>query len=193
MNGPQFLGWPHLFLKETAWTARIAYRNTSSKAGTTGMKRHERSYPRLILAALIIVTNAVQGCVSIQVSSKDGKPKVIGFGHAKPVSGTGGQIYQIVAPGLSVRVHSYAPGLSLGWHETRLFYPLTNGQTSSPTQPVAVQNKSMGIDLTPTQFMLGYERSFAIAAPPAGANVIQFISYSQTNPTNTVIERKELR
>jgi len=157
------------------------------------MKRHERSYPSLILAALIIVTNALQGCVSIQVSSKDGKPKVIGFGHANALNGPQGQIYRIVAPGLSVRVHSYAPGLSLGWHETRLFYPLPNGQTSSRTRSVAVQNKSVGIDLTPTQFMLGYERSFAIPAPPAGANVIQYISYSADNPTNTVVERKEIK
>jgi len=157
------------------------------------MKRHERSYPSLILVALILVTNALQGCVSIQVSSKDGKPSVIGFGYVKAINGRQGQIYRIVAPGFSVRVHSYSPGLSLGWRETRLFYPSTNGQTRSRTRPVAVQNKSMGIDLTPTQIMLGYERSFAIPAPPTGANVIQFISYSQTNPTNTVIERKELR
>lgn len=157
------------------------------------MMQHERYHRFFALAVLIIVTISTQGCVSVQVSSADGKPKLIGFGHAKAVNGREGQIYQIVAPGLSLRVHSYAPGLSLGWQETKLFFPSTNGQPDPPNRPVAIQNRCVGIDFAPSHIMLGYQRSFAIPLPLPGRNVIQYISYLADNPTNTVVERKEIK
>ena len=164
-----------------------------SKDQGTRLNQYSRLHQSYILATLVLTAISICGCVSVQVASRDGKPKLIGFGSAKWVDGTEGQIYQIVAPGLSVRLHSYAPGLSLGWHETKFFYPSTLNQTGTESSPVAFQNRCAGINLAPTEIMFGVERSFAIPMPPAGSNMIQLISYSAQDPTTTIVERKETK
>jgi len=135
----------------------------------------------------------LQGCVSLQVPSASGRPEIFGFGYAKPVGGTKGQVYQIIAPGLSLRVGSAAPGISFGWHETRLFYPVNSGNTNSPARPVAIQTKCIGVDFAPAHVMAGFEKTFAIPLPDEGKNVIQIIAYSENDPTNTVVEQKEIK
>ncbi len=147
---------------------------------------------RALLTGLILMEIFAYGCASLQFFSHDGQPKLIGIGSVQALSVTGGQIYQISAPGLSLRVHSYAPGLSLGWHETLLFYPETDGQTGGANPPVAIQTRCAGINLGPAQIIVGFARSFAVPLPPSGTDVIQFISYSAANPTSTIVERKEM-
>ncbi|MGA2140428.1 MAG: hypothetical protein ABSH14_16340 [Verrucomicrobiia bacterium] len=144
-----------------------------------------------ILLAGLMMTVVTQGCVSIQVPTDSGKPGVIGVGSAKTVPGTSNQVFRIVSPGLSFRFQSYSPGVTLGWQETLLFFPSTAGKTNESCAPVAIQDKCVGIGFEPTEIMVGYGRSFAILLPAAGKNVIQLISYSEKNPTNTIVERKE--
>jgi hypothetical protein len=138
------------------------------------------------------MSHALQGCVSMQVASKNGKPRLIGFGSAKTINGTQGHIYQIVSPGLSLRLHPYAPGLSLAWHEMRLFYPGT-AEGTQPMKPVAIQNRCIGINLAPGEIMAGFDRSFAIPLPSAKESVVQYISYSAKQPANTLVERKVVK
>jgi len=144
-----------------------------------------------ILLAGLMTTIVTQGCISVQVPTESGKPRIIGVGSAGMAPGTGSQVFRIVSPGLSFRFHSYSPGLSLGWQETLLFFPAAAGPTNAPSSPVAIQNKCVGINLSPTEIALGYQRSFAIPFPTTGKNVIQFILYSEKNLTNTIVERKE--
>jgi len=135
----------------------------------------------------------LQGCVSVQLPGENGRPHIIGFGRAKPVPVKKGEIYRIIAPGLSLRLHSFAPGLSLGWSETDLFYPESGGQTNQPCTPAAVRTRYIGINLAPWQAMAGFDRSFAICPPPENkaGGTTQLVLYSENNETNTIIERKE--
>jgi hypothetical protein len=143
-----------------------------------------------LLLALLVLSHALQGCVSMQVASKSGKPKLIGFGRAKNIPGKEGHIYQIVAPGLSFRFHRYAPGLALAWHKMQLFYPgPVDG--NQPGQPAAIQNQWIGMNFAPNEIMLGFDRSFAIPRPDPEQSVVQRISYSARDPANTLVQRKE--
>jgi len=135
----------------------------------------------------------LEGCVSLQTPAANGRPKIIGLGYAKSIACANGQVYEIVAPGLSLRVGSAAPGVSFGWHETRLFFPATSGDTNSPIRPVAIQTKCIGVDFAPVYIMAGFESTFAIPLPDEGTHVVQLIIYSKYDPTNTIIERKEMK
>jgi hypothetical protein len=148
---------------------------------------------RFVLTISMAMTLLSQGCVSMETSGKDGKPKTLGFAFVRSVGGATGNIYQILAPGLSFRFVSAAPGISLGWHETRLFYPTSNTNTNGPIEPVAIQTKCDGFDFGPTYIMAGFESVFAIPFPKSSENTIQLIIYSERNPTNAIIERKEIR
>jgi hypothetical protein len=157
------------------------------------MRRIEPFCSRFSFAVLASITLFLQGCVSLQIAAKNGRPRLIGFAYAKSVGGRKSQVYQIDAPGLSLRIGSDAPGLSFGWHETRLFYPATSGDTNSPIQPIAIHTKCVGVDLAPVGIMVGYENTFAIPLPDKRTHVIQLIAYSENDPTNTVVERKEMK
>jgi hypothetical protein len=157
------------------------------------MKPNERLYTRLIISVFAAMTLFLQGCVSLQFPAKNGRPEIIGFGYTKSIGGPKGQVYQIVAPGLCLRVGSVTPGISFGWHETRLFYPPNSGSTNSSTQPVAIQTKCIGVDFAPVHIMAGYENTFAIPLPNEGIREIQMIEYAENDPTNTVVEQKELK
>lgn len=144
----------------------------------------------IILGAMIIMTALTQGCISLEIPSADGKPKLIGFGRVNSIPCQSGQIYQLTAPGISFRLGSFAPGISLGWHQTTLFFPPNNTNNSSTNSPVAIQKNCIGLNFTPTGFMLGADRSFAIPMPAKGSSLIQYISYSSHNLTNTIIHQQ---
>jgi hypothetical protein len=132
------------------------------------MKPNERLWSRLIISAFAIMTLFLQGCDSLQFPAKNGRPEIIGFGYTKSIGDPKGQIYQILSPGLSLRVGSTAPGISFGWHETRLFNPANSGNTNSSSQTVAIQTKCIGVELTPGHIIGGYENTFAIPLPNEG-------------------------
>jgi hypothetical protein len=157
------------------------------------MKSNERINSWLIFVVFAVMITFLQGCISVQIPSSSGKPKIIGFGYAKSIGGTRGQVYQIIAPGLSLRVCSAVPGISFGWHETRLFYPAASGNTDCSSPPVAVQTKCFGVDFGVSYFMAGFEDIFAVPLPNKGKPALQMIVYSENDPTNTIIERKEIR
>src|SRR5690349_12967038 len=111
-------------------------------------ERNETTESKIILWAIIIMTTLSQGCISLQIPSADGKPKLFGFGSAKAINCIKGQIYQLTAPGISLRVDSSAPGVSLGWHQTKFFFPSNNISNSSTNRPIAIQNKCIGVNLS---------------------------------------------
>lgn len=149
---------------------------------------HETAFVVLVLLAL-----STSGCVSLQVpSAKDGRPRLIGFGSAKMWSGPRGQVYRVVAPGLSFRAGFSAPGVTLGWHETLLFFPATNQCSEVVQQPVAVQARCYGIDLAPWHVALGGDRVFGVPEPATGKSVIQSVSFTAGSLTNVIVERKEI-
>jgi len=157
-----------------------------------GMQHHEHFSSICVFTVLVLMTLLLQGCVSLEFEGKNGRPNIIGFGCAKSIGGTKSQIYQIIAPGVSLRTGSGSPGVSFGLYETRLFYPPTTTSTNVPTEPVAIHTKCIGIDFAPTHVMVGFESAFAVPLPERGKSVIQSIRYSENNPTNTVVERKEI-
>jgi hypothetical protein len=146
-----------------------------------------------IFVLLAIMTTLLQGCVSWQVPPTSGRPKLIGFGSARTIPVRAGQIVEIIAPGLSLRMDSTAPGISLGYHVTRLFYPAAVAGRESSRPPVAIQTKCIGLDLAPFHLMIGMDNTFAIPLPSGGSQTIQRIEYSESEPTNTVIEQKEIK
>jgi hypothetical protein len=148
---------------------------------------------RWLLLALVILTAGIQGCASVQVTSRNGQPKLVGLGWVKSIESGNGKVYHIVAPGISLRIQSYAPGLSLGCHETRVFFPGKASAQDTNAQPIAVERKCVGLDLAPYHLMLGYDRSFGITAPPSGKSVVQLISYSASDPSKTIVEQKEIK
>jgi hypothetical protein len=157
------------------------------------MKPHERLCLCHISTVLAIMILFLQGCASLQISSKNGRPRIVGCGYTKSFAGTNGQVYQIITPGIALRTGSFAPGISFGWFETRLIYPATPGSTNSPALPVAIQTKCLGVDLAPVHIMVGFESAFAIPLPKTGKSVVQIIQYSENSPTNTVAKRKEIQ
>jgi hypothetical protein len=157
------------------------------------MRRNENFDQHLFIGILGCLTFFMQGCVSVQLPAKDGKPRIIGFGSVKQVGGKHGQVYEIVAPGLSLRLDSAASGISLGWHETRLFYTVANGATNSTAEPVAIQTKCLGVNLSPWQIMAGYENIFAIPFNGRESSMVQAIIYSENYPANTIVMRKEMK
>jgi hypothetical protein len=145
-----------------------------------------------IFVLVVIIATLLQGCVSWQVSTANGRPKLVGFGYTKIIQARHGQILQIIAPGLSLRSDSTAPGISLGWHEMRLFYPDADGKKPSE-QPVAIQTKCVGLDVAPFHLMVGMDNTFAIPLPNDGSHAIQVIEYSENEPTNAIIQQKEIK
>lgn len=142
------------------------------------------------VAQCLIMMLVLPGCASVQVNSAGGRPKLIGFGHVESVACASGQIFRIVAPGLSLRFHAYAPGVSFGWNETKLFYPPAASEVAPNFEPVAIQVRCVGLNLAPGHVMAGYDRAFAIPLPKE-TNVAQMISYNAENSSQTIIERKE--
>ena len=153
------------------------------------MGKNAHFYSKFIFVGLATMSVFLEGCVSLQMPSTRGRPKIYGFGFTKSVGVAKGEIYQLVAPGLSLRLGSESPGVSLGWHETRLFYP---ANTNSFLPPVAIQAKCVGVDFGVNYVMAGYDNVFAIPLPER-TNVMQLVSYSENNPTNTVVEQKEIK
>ena len=167
------------------------WRTLRGRSELEAMKGHEDRYCWISYVSLLIMIVATQGCASLQIPSQSGMPRLIGLGWARTVKVRTGQVYKVVAPGLSVRLYGWTPGLSLGWQETLLFCPSSAGESNSVNRPIAVQNKTAGIDFTSNQITVGYQRSFCVPLPGAGKNVVQFISYSEREPQNTIVERKE--
>lgn len=141
----------------------------------------------------LIVALFLQGCVSLQIPAENGRPKLIGFGYTKSVGGAKGEVYQIIAPGLSMRVGSGTSGISFGWHEVRLFYPNTPENSNSSVHSIAFQTKCIGLDISLAGIMVGTESVFEIPIPNQSKHVIQFIAYAEIDPTNTIVEQKEIK
>jgi hypothetical protein len=132
------------------------------------------------------------GCVSAKVPGTGGRLQVLGCGGCKMIGGRSGRILEITATGLSIRSFAADPGLSIGWHRTRLLFPdLPDSGPSSPTNwPVAVHTKSVGLDLAPAGITIGYDNRFAIPLPGNGTSRLQLIEYSENQPTNAVIQQE---
>lgn len=132
------------------------------------------------------------GCVSARVPGVGGRLLVLGSSGCKTIGGQSGRIFEIAATGISIRSFTADPGVSVGWHRTRLFFPDMPGNqpTSSTNGPVAVHTKSVGLDLAPAGLTIGYDNRFTIPLPGNGTSRLQLIEYSENQPTNAVIQQE---
>ena len=146
---------------------------------------------KTIVPCFILTIFIMPGCLSVQYLTKERKPALFGLGSAGPLNGTNGQIFRIIAPGLSLHLTPLDFGLSLGWHETLYFYPHQGHNEASVTQPVAYQIKNYGIDCGNNSLSLGYNRAFYIIFPRSDESIVQYISFDENNPLNTKVRRKE--
>lgn len=141
----------------------------------------------------MLLAITVAGCASIELPSHRGVPQRIGCGWTKQPPAKQGHVVQLVAPGLSLRLQKFTPGLSLGWHETTYFFPETGGTTNAPISVLALQTKVIGINLAPGRITIGFSRRLAVPLPAEDCNVVQIISYSETRPKDTVVVQKEFK
>lgn len=146
------------------------------------------------MATSMALSSVVTGCTSVEVTGRAGRPVVWGLGWAGPVAGTGGKVHRVVAPGLSLRVHGAAPGASVGWHETLLFFPDGGGSEaggSGRDRPVAVSRRVYGLNLSPSAVVLGSDRVFAVSRPEPGVNLRQTVFFRANQVSNTIVEYQE--
>jgi hypothetical protein len=144
-----------------------------------------------MLFCLLSFGMLAQGCVSLEVSGPDGKPRLIGCGSTQKIQCARGQLYQLNALGLCIRTEPFARGISLGWHQVRLFYPASKTLTDPVCEPLAIQTRCAGFDVALFSLMAGIEEKFAILPPDKREAVTQCIIFSSSNITNSIIERKE--
>jgi hypothetical protein len=134
----------------------------------------------------------VTGCFSVQVpNSHSGLPRILGFGSVSEVSARQGMLYRMSSPGLSLRFHSFAPGLTLGWHQTTLFLPATNDAPGSiSAHPIAVLSKNYGIGVVPFGVVAGANSQFAIACPETSSSFVQVVQFFADSVTNSLIKKE---
>jgi len=128
--------------------------------------------------------------MSLQIEdAKTGLPKVIGWGETSSIPVREGSVTRLLSPGISLRLHAFAPGLTLGWHETILFLPAANSK-AMPARPVAIQTRNYGLGLVPFGLIAGTERKFAVLAPEPGGSVVQFLRFEQEDITETIVKKE---
>jgi hypothetical protein len=146
----------------------------------------------------------LQGCISLQLPGADGRPRLIGVGKTSSMPVKGGEIYEVVAPGLSLRLHRYATGLSLGEDRLRLFIPTPEitpeesvPQTDQPPTtktaptPLGFWQQTTGFEIGPKRLMLGHRQALIIPMPQDRHGGTQWLIYSAAHPEKTQIGRKE--
>jgi hypothetical protein len=164
-----------------------------------GRARHSRRIEpvrwrcaNLILLTLWAIVPFEAGCMSIQVEDGNtGLPMVWGWGETSSIAVRDGTVTRLLSPGVSLRLHTFAPGLTLGWHETILFLPAV-GSAPMPARPVAIQTRSYGLGLVPFGLIAGAERKFAVLAPQPGESVVQFVHFEQADITKTIVKKEGL-
>jgi hypothetical protein len=155
---------------------------------------------------LVLGCTIIHGCVSVHYLKGNKTPAVMGFGSAKPMETTDGQVFRVLTPGLSLHLTPEDLGLSFGWRETLYFYPKPDEEkkTESPktpkdqgtsnkkkTKPSAYQIKSYGIDCGNGALSVGYSRTLFIPSAQIGESMVQFLHYDEKNPEKTIVIRKE--
>ena len=150
--------------------------------------RKRRSGVRNLL--LICIGSCAASCASIQFrNGADGVPRVLGFGKAGIVPSRSGIVHRVRAPGVSLRLLSDQPGLSIGWHETYRFYADDPAHGGSPA---AYQVRSYGLDLGSIYLAVGYRRAFTVPMPANRDEVVQSVAFSAVHPEQTEVWRREL-
>lgn len=148
----------------------------------------------LVVLAWCAIVPLEGGCMSIQVEDANtGLPKIIGWGETSSIPVREGSVTRLLSPGISLRLHAFAPGLTLGWHETLLFRPATNSRDGSDARrPVAVQTRNIGLGFVPFGVILGADRTFVVPAPEPGETVMQFLHFDRQAMSNTIVRKEEL-
>lgn len=145
----------------------------------------------ILVISLFTSIAAGGGCASIQVAdAATGLPRVIGCGSVTNIAVASGTLCRIRSPGFSLRLHPYAPGLTLGWHETLLFLAkeAKEGQTR-PRRPVALRTRNYGIGVSAYCVMIGGDSTFGVYAPAPGDSFVQTIYFIPGHLTNTIITK----
>ena len=153
----------------------------------------EQTMPRarmmIPLVALLASLAAGGGCTSLEkTDTMTGLPQVFGWGCVTNIPVCKGTVCRVRSPGISLRVGRYAPGLTVGWHETLLFLPEERESIRRPNlRPVAIRTRDYGVSISPFCFMLGEISEFGVFAPPPGSSVVQDIRFSPSSLATTII------
>jgi hypothetical protein len=157
------------------------------------LPRKQRSIRALILLAAFFASIAAGGgCTSIQMTDpRTGLPRVFGWGSTTNVPVAKGTVCLVRSPGISLRLDSFAPGLTLGWHETALFFAETKEAQPILTRPVAIRTRNYGITFIPFCLTIGANSVFGVYEPPPGNSFVQTIHFVPNCLTNTIITKEE--
>ena len=195
---------PHLPLADTAYPERqLAAGTPGPVSGCASTQEHRQSLLGQIKAragiilviALFTSIAAGGGCASIQeTDAATGLPRVIGWGSVTNIPVAKGTLCRVRSPGLSLRLHSFAPGLTFGWHETLLFLPkeAEEGQTKLH-RPVAIRTRNYGIGVAAYCLIIGGDSAFEVYEPTPGSSFIQTIHFVPGCLTNTIITKEQIK
>lgn len=132
------------------------------------------------------------GCLSLQIPKGENSVRLIGVGRCQELPCEKGRAVRISAPGLSLRLHKFNPGISLGYHELLLLYAdETSHQGEKTNPPAAFQRQAAGLDAGPMYLSLGVHREFIIPAPPEAISLKQEVRYSDRETGDIYIRREE--
>lgn len=138
------------------------------------------------LAAILLLL-VVNGC-SVLMDSPDG-PKPYGLALRRDVPLAAGTCRRVFSPGVSLRLLSDVWGITVGWHETLLFYPST--ASVSEDDPVAEATKSFGLDAGVQGVTLGFGREF-IVPQPKESHTEQAIVFHEKRLRESVVWRRRV-
>jgi hypothetical protein len=141
------------------------------------------------VAVLIAAALSACACTSIQWLDATGHPRSIGLANVTS-SPADENVTRIVAPGLALRLIPGLTGYSIGWRETVLFQRSDGPQRR---EIVAYADRIYGVGLDPTQLVIGAEHRFAVFEPPDTSDVVQYIFYSEPDPTASRMYHEEVR
>ena len=147
----------------------------------------------VVLLMFFICISAGGGCTSVQISdARTGLPRIVGWGSVTNIPVAKGSICRVRAPGLSLRLQSYDPGLSVGWHETMLLLPRpATPDPGKPRKPVAIGIKNVGFGLAAYYLSIGTESAFGVYQPAAGESIVQTIVFDAQHLTNSIIAKEQ--
>lgn len=154
------------------------------------MKPDRRQSIGLFCACLALAL-AHSGCTSVITRAPDGRPRLFGIGSVRELAAVEGRVFQVSAPGASLRLGPGWGGWTVGLQETLVFLAVDAAGRTEP-DAVAVLTRAYGIDFGAGSISVGFDRRFTIFYPRQ-ASVIQMISYSEGQPEITRIRRKEVR
>lgn len=137
----------------------------------------------------VLALTLLSGCTSLQYSPIGDRPSSVGLAWERITPGARGYTLSILAPGVSLRLGSRHPALTIGLSETTFFYP---GSSEAVSDLVALQEKSWGLGIASDGVSFGYARSFGVCMEGATEDVVQLVDFSESALSRTVVLKEPL-